>query len=464
MKDTFLLPLLFFFLSAFILSAQSPTDSEWKWPFSSTSIWNMPLHNDAEYYFIGNDFYHHNKYVDDVFMARISASDPYRNVRKNDCGPWGDKCRDCGTHPYLPARMQFPDMEIGCGSANNTFAFVMPNGKWLLSQAMGRASATSDLRFRSWTGTKDIDICGDGLDRGGHGATELSSLGGTIRLGELVADADIQHALKVTAWALEYCYPSSHRWPAFRSDGYSNEYRGKRRQLKIGALLALRKDKTIDELGFETEVGRKLAKAMQTYGAYFVEDSYDWGQGAGAWGWVMEYGVQEETEQFYNIQMRGAGNNTAYFRDIDRITQNLCVINNNGPSTIGGGPNGDVDHPQHRLAPLLPDCGTKDRNFQNSDSVGHSNGSMPGTATLYQNYPNPFNPSTIIRYKLSTESQVKLDILDITGRHVVTLVHQVQSAGEHAVSFAGNDLPNSLYIYRLSAGNFTEIRKMILLR
>jgi hypothetical protein len=56
----------------------------WNQPYSSRSIWNMPIHKNAEYQFIGDDFYHHNKYVDDVYIAYVSPDDPVVRL-KADC-------------------------------------------------------------------------------------------------------------------------------------------------------------------------------------------------------------------------------------------------------------------------------------------------------------------------------------------------------------------------------------------
>ena len=363
-QRSFLVSTLLLALCAGSLEAANPTDSEWNWPYASNSVWNMPIHRDAQYLFIGDDFYHHNKYVDDVFMARVPADAPCRSVRKNDGGPWRNKCYDSGVHPKLPSEIPFPDMTVGCGSANNTFCFAMPDGRWLMGNSMGRRDPTGPLFFRRWTEFLQMNIRGDGLDGRGHGASRLTALGGTLRRAELIGPEPIRHALKVTPWVKEYCYPSSHRWPAKSSDRYSAQYRGTRPELQVGALLALHRNADLDTLGFETEVVRKLALAAQHYGIYVVEDSSDWGKNTGAWGWVMEHGVQEETEEYYGIKLRGSGSNSPYFRDIDRLTKNLYIVNNNTADSIGGGPNSETTYPEHRLQPLLPPCGTPDRNSQ----------------------------------------------------------------------------------------------------
>jgi len=83
---------------------------------------------------------------------------------------------------------------------------------------------------------------------------------------------------------------------------------------------------------------------------------------------------------------------------------------------------------------------------------------------LQQNYPNPFNPSTVIGYQLPTDTHVTLNIFDALGREVCTLVNERQSAGNHYVRLNAANLPNGVYFYRLQAGTFTQVKKMILLK
>lgn len=86
--------------------------------------------------------------------------------------------------------------------------------------------------------------------------------------------------------------------------------------------------------------------------------------------------------------------------------------------------------------------------------------------SLDQNYPNPFNPSTTIRYRLSKESFVRLSTFDLTGREVALLVREKQQAGDYSVPFYANmsSLSSGVYFYKLDAGTFHQIRKMILLK
>ncbi|MDW8465776.1 MAG: T9SS type A sorting domain-containing protein [Chloroherpetonaceae bacterium] len=89
---------------------------------------------------------------------------------------------------------------------------------------------------------------------------------------------------------------------------------------------------------------------------------------------------------------------------------------------------------------------------------------LPQTFELSQNYPNPFNPATVISYQLPVASEVTLQVYDILGRAVATLVKAKQEAGRYQVQFNAGNLTSGLYFYRLQAGNFVQTRKMILMR
>ena len=86
------------------------------------------------------------------------------------------------------------------------------------------------------------------------------------------------------------------------------------------------------------------------------------------------------------------------------------------------------------------------------------------TFFLSQNYPNPFNPITNIEYRLPNREFVTLKIYDVLGNEVATLVNEEKPAGSYSVEFNGNKLSSGIYFYRLKAGNFTQNRKMILLK
>ncbi len=89
---------------------------------------------------------------------------------------------------------------------------------------------------------------------------------------------------------------------------------------------------------------------------------------------------------------------------------------------------------------------------------------LPAEFSLGQNYPNPFNPSTTIQFALPVESNVKLDVFTVTGQHVATLVNGERQAGRYDVTLDASGLASGLYLYRLTAGTFTETRQFTLIK
>jgi len=89
---------------------------------------------------------------------------------------------------------------------------------------------------------------------------------------------------------------------------------------------------------------------------------------------------------------------------------------------------------------------------------------VPSVYKLEQNYPNPFNPSTTILYSIPVEGNVELQIFNMLGQNVETLVNNFQKAGNYKATFDGANLPSGVYTYRLTSGNFIETRKMILIK
>jgi len=96
-------------------------------------------------------------------------------------------------------------------------------------------------------------------------------------------------------------------------------------------------------------------------------------------------------------------------------------------------------------------------------SVGDNQG-KPVVYSLSQNYPNPFNPSTKIEFALPKQSTVTLKVFNILGQEVATLVNSTLASGNHTVNFDARTLASGLYFYRLEAGTFTSIKKMMLLK
>jgi hypothetical protein len=89
---------------------------------------------------------------------------------------------------------------------------------------------------------------------------------------------------------------------------------------------------------------------------------------------------------------------------------------------------------------------------------------LPTEFALYQNYPNPFNPTTEISFALPNAANVKLEIFNIMGQRVATLIDQRLQAGNHSVVWDGSQVASGIYFYRLDAGDYVESRKMVLLK
>ena len=105
--------------------------------------------------------------------------------------------------------------------------------------------------------------------------------------------------------------------------------------------------------------------------------------------------------------------------------------------------------------------------YMNSTGVSEINQistAIPERFKLYQNYPNPFNPGTVIRYSLLENRLTSLKVFDALGKEVMTLVDQKQDPGSYEIEFNGNALPSGVYFYKLTSGDFTETRKMFLVK
>ena len=118
-------------------------------------------------------------------------------------------------------------------------------------------------------------------------------------------------------------------------------------------------------------------------------------------------------------------------------------------------------------------------------TVGSEGAKAPGEYSLSQNYPNPFNPKTDVRYEISPASLasgrshgpeglegrgradvgfVKLVVYDVLGREVAILVNEKKTPGRYSVTWDAASKPSGVYFYRLQAGDFTETRKLVLMR
>ena len=100
-------------------------------------------------------------------------------------------------------------------------------------------------------------------------------------------------------------------------------------------------------------------------------------------------------------------------------------------------------------------------NYSNEVNVAIT---APTVFSLEQNYPNPFNPSTSIKYSIPQDGIVSLAIYNILGEKVLTLVNQNMKAGKYAIKFDASHYASGIYFYRLDAGIYSTVKKMILIK
>lgn len=128
-----------------------------------------------------------------------------------------------------------------------------------------------------------------------------------------------------------------------------------------------------------------------------------------------------------------------------------------GSSMIDAGK--DVGLPYKGLA---PDLGAYESDY--STDVADEAHIRIADFRLFQNFPNPFNPVTTIRFQVPTTARVKLEVFNILGQHIATLIDGERMAGDYQVPFDAKGLSSGVYFYKLSAGSFVKISKMLLVR
>jgi photosystem II stability/assembly factor-like uncharacterized protein len=104
------------------------------------------------------------------------------------------------------------------------------------------------------------------------------------------------------------------------------------------------------------------------------------------------------------------------------------------------------------------------RSLNPTTNIVNEDDNFPSRYSLSQNYPNPFNPSTTITYQIPEREFVTLKVYGILGREVATLVNEEKPAGSYEIEFAGYGLTSGIYFYQLKTGNYSETKKMILIR
>lgn len=321
-------------------------------PFSSASIWNMPIGSGAQYAAAnlsanpGNNIWAGMPGADQEQII-LTPTAPLVNINTSSVG-WsgGNRCVATGG---LIASVPMPSNYIIPNSTSNSSAvFLMPDRRSLIhaqpvARCIAGGSATALLKFAT------VDLYGDGIT-GSHGGSGMSAIGGSIRIGELrPGQQGPKHALKINVYAKEVLYKCTtrkdcFRWPAITADSYAVGFYGSANnnsntQMKMGSLLALAPNITIASLALETEPAKQLAWTLQNYGAYIVDDTYAAGvainietgpNGSKAAEFQADYGFSFE-KRVNDVK------NSAWARDMQKLLVNLKVITNNTANSIGGG-------------------------------------------------------------------------------------------------------------------------------
>lgn len=305
-------------------------------PFASNSIWNTAIGRGADYRPAGFQDVHAIDADEDLFFV-LRAEDPERRVYNPQS--WGQRCG--GTQPHGELRLRLPDTLIVPDAAppetpNNSAALLLPNWRTMVQLNAFTRCDQGGPAYGYWiTWGQTQDIYGDGI-RGAHAGSGLSSIGGTIRKGELTGADQIRHALKVNVFGMDHLHYNNGRgfvWPADRHDSNASQtYQGTNPLIRMGTLLAIPTNVPLDSLQLETEPAKKLYWTLQNYGAYIVDNS-----GWDAYAFAVEKGVPEQFLAAYGHRIDGYASLGSWFRDVNKLFKALHVVANNTPSNIGGG-------------------------------------------------------------------------------------------------------------------------------
>ncbi len=176
-----------------------------------------------------------------------------------------------------------------------------------------------------------------------------------------------------------------------------------------------------------------------------IEPDYEWSElqrKIGDGSWVTLYSGPNRVWSDGSITYDPNGSTPVYFRVRIRDSQGLWSVLSDLFST--------------KMIPCSP--------FFDKSGSGNTSEKMPSMYLLEQNYPNPFNPTTTISYSVQKDGLVTLKVFDILGKEVANLVNNRMTAGSYSVEFNAANLPSGIYVYKLTSGNFTESKKLILLK
>lgn len=333
-----------------VVKVEPGTRNPLKWPFSQTSIWNMPIGSKAIYVHARLEkALSAGMTIDEDYIV-MTPDAPLMEIAENFAA-WDRTKSRCVSEGKVIFSAPVPQTFIVSpttwnGSTPNAGLAVLMADKHTIKQTQPFAHCTQGQSGTSLYQSEDVDIYGDGM-YGMHGGSGLSAVGGTLRNAELTpTSGKIRHALKVNIFGKKNIYydteTGGYRWPAKRADAYAaNNYYKARTSVtvnacRMGSLLALPVKMSLDSLGFETTPARTLAEAFQNYGAYLVDDTA-WDVYAIETEWSPEGRFTDEFKKNWGFDFSQSSKNSPWSRDMDRIFLNLHVVDNNSAIAPGGG-------------------------------------------------------------------------------------------------------------------------------
>jgi hypothetical protein len=356
---------------------------------------------------------------DYIFM---NPDAPLVNVLYSDAG-WDrskDRCEPTAVNGQNRVLAQIPVpydfiLDRPGETPNAGWAVLMPDGKTIFQTQPGaRCEAGGPVTSFRVEDHWNVDIYGDGM-LGCHGASQLSCIGGTLRLGELrPGQHPPRHVLKINMFGKENfarCYNWTpgmdqnntaqlpcYRWPAITADGYSparywpancsddpyciaygtpKDGHAIPISNRMGALTAIPPNIDLNSLGLKTEVARMIAWTLQNYGAYLVDDT--------AWdvyAMIVEQGPEGDfLDQFKHDWGFDFGTyhtrDSDWEKDIYKLYSLLHVVDNNGPNSVGGG-----GTPRQPLAPAFAQSPSSSSISSSSIAISSSSVSSSSSQAL----------------------------------------------------------------------------------
>mmetsp|Transcript_33846 Transcript_33846/g.46392 ORF Transcript_33846/g.46392 Transcript_33846/m.46392 type:complete len:1310 (+) Transcript_33846:70-3999(+) len=332
----------------FVVTTPPTSRDVYKNPYSNVSIWNLPIGNGANYVAAGITSSISTGIDGEAMVLLLDPTQPPTNIYYSSAG-WSAASRcDVDVINRVLINAPFPPGLILPDTPRKNYqtAFVMAD-RVTIRQGLPLAHCSttqSPTLFNlidpaytyAVTITETPSILGPGT-YGVHGNTGLSGLGGTIRLGEFIPDAQgiiqpVRHALKANIRASQYFFKgmtasTCFKWPAIICGGYSS-YTGTNQYLSAGSLLALSSAYDITNIGLVSEPGKALAWTLQNYGVYLVDDS-----GWDAFALITELNSAADYKNTFRTAygfdfFAAPGNENVWAKDVRKLFSLLSIITN----------------------------------------------------------------------------------------------------------------------------------------